>query len=59
MLECEPGRQAAFEEVQDRIAVQLAQQARARALHQYMQLLAGQALVEGVVLQEAATPLVQ
>jgi len=59
VLECEPGRQAAFEEVQDRIAVQLTQQARARALHQYMQLLAGQALVEGVALQEAATPLVQ
>jgi peptidyl-prolyl cis-trans isomerase C len=59
VLECEPGRQATFDEVRDRIAVQLAQQARARALHQYMQLLAGQALVEGVVLQEAATPLVQ
>jgi peptidyl-prolyl cis-trans isomerase C len=34
VLECEPGRQAGFEEVQDRIAVQLAQQARARGLHQ-------------------------
>jgi peptidyl-prolyl cis-trans isomerase C len=33
------GRPASFPEVQARIAVQLAQQARARALHQYMQLL--------------------
>lgn len=53
------GRQAAFEEVRDRIAVELSQQSRARALHQYMQLLAGQALVEGVALEGAGTPLVQ
>ena len=43
------GRQPPFEEVQQRIAVQLAQQSRAKALHQYMQLLAGGAAVEGVV----------
>jgi peptidyl-prolyl cis-trans isomerase C len=53
------GRQASFEEVSDRIAVQLAQQARAKALHQYMQLLAGQATVEGVALAGAESPLVQ
>ena len=35
------GRQPPFEEVRERIAVQLAQQSRAKALHQYMQLLAG------------------
>jgi peptidyl-prolyl cis-trans isomerase C len=53
------GRQAAFEQVRDRIAVQLSQQARARALHQYMQLLAGQATIEGVALEGVGTPLVQ
>jgi peptidyl-prolyl cis-trans isomerase C len=34
-------------------------QSRAKALHQYMSLLAGQALVEGVELDSADTPLVQ
>lgn len=53
------GRQLAFEQVRERIAVQLAQQARARALHQYMQLLAGNALVEGVRLEASDSPLVQ
>jgi peptidyl-prolyl cis-trans isomerase C len=53
------GHQLTYEEAQDRIAVQLAQQSRAKALHQFMQLLAGQALVEGVVLEGAGTPLVQ
>jgi peptidyl-prolyl cis-trans isomerase C len=53
------GRQASFGEVHDRIAVQLAQQSRARALHQYMQLLAGRATVLGVELAAADSPLVQ
>ena len=53
------GRQAPFEEVRERIAVQLAQQSRAQALHQYMQLLAGQAQIEGVALEGADSPLVQ
>ena len=53
------GRQVPFEEVQGRIAVQLAQQSRAKALHQYMQLLAGQAVVAGVSLENSDTPLVQ
>lgn len=53
------GRQLAFEQVRERIAVHLAQQARAKALHQYMQLLAGNALVEGVCLEASDSPLVQ
>jgi peptidyl-prolyl cis-trans isomerase C len=53
------GRQPPFEEVQGRISVQLAQQSRAKALHQYIQLLAGQAIVEGVSLEGADSPLVQ
>jgi len=53
------GRQSPFEEVQGRIAVQLAQQSRAKALHQYIQLLAGQAIVEGVSLEGTDSPLVQ
>lgn len=53
------GQQLAFEEVKDRIAHQLTQQARATALRQYMQLLVGQARVEGLDLQGSDTPLVQ
>ena len=59
VLERRPGRQSAFEEVRSRIALQLAQQARARALHRFMQLLAGEAKLEGVALVEAGAPLVQ
>jgi peptidyl-prolyl cis-trans isomerase C len=59
VLERQPGHEPGFEQVKQRIAGQLAQQARARALHQYMQLLAGRAEVEGVALQEAGSPLVQ
>lgn len=53
------GRQAPCEQVSERIATQLAAQARARALHQYMSLLVGQAQIEGVALQGADSPLVQ
>ena len=53
------GRQLPFDEVRERIAVQLAQQSRAKALHQYIQLLAGQSQVEGVTLVAADSPLVQ
>jgi peptidyl-prolyl cis-trans isomerase C len=53
------GRQPPFEEVKQRIAVQLAQRSRAKALHQYMQLLAGQAVIEGIALEGAESPLVQ
>lgn len=59
VLERRAGRQLAFEDVQGRIAVELAQQARARALHQYMRVLAGAADVVGVELAGADTPLVQ
>lgn len=53
------GRQLGFDEVRERIAGQLGQQSRAKALHQYMQLLAGRAAIEGVSLEASASPLVQ
>lgn len=53
------GRRLSFQEVRERITVQLVQQSRAKALHQYMQLLAGQAAIEGVALEVADSPLVQ
>jgi peptidyl-prolyl cis-trans isomerase C len=59
VLDRKQGRQLAFDEVRERIAVQLAQQSRAKALHQYIRLLAGQATVQGVSLESADSPLVQ
>jgi peptidyl-prolyl cis-trans isomerase C len=59
ILERQAGREAPFDEVRGRIAVLLAQQSRAQALHQYMQLLAGRATIEGVALASAESPLVQ
>ena len=59
VLERQPGREVAFADVRERIAMDLAQQSRATALHQYIRLLAGQAVVEGVELEAADTPLVQ
>ena len=53
------GKQLEYAEVRERVAAQLAMQSRAKALHQYMSLLAGDALVEGVELESADTPLVQ
>lgn len=53
------GRQPAYAEVRERIAALLAMQSRARALHQYMSLLVGEALVEGIDLEGADSPLVQ
>jgi len=53
------GRSLAYEEVQERIALQLCHQSRATALRQYMALLVGQARVEGLELQGADSPLVQ
>ena len=53
------GRQRPYEQVRERIAVELAQRSRATALHQYIRLLAGQAAVAGVDLEGAASPLVQ
>jgi peptidyl-prolyl cis-trans isomerase C len=59
VLERLNGRQPAYAEVQQRIAALLTLQSRGRALHQYMSVLAGQALVEGVELDAADSPLVQ
>lgn len=53
------GKLPAYAEVRQRIAALLAMQSRARALHQYISLLAGEALVEGVDLEAADSPLVQ
>ena len=53
------GKQPAYADVRERIAALLAMQSRARALHQYMSLLVGEALVEGVTLEGADSPLVQ
>lgn len=53
------GTLPAFEALQDRIRAQLALQTRSTALRQYMQLLVGQAQIEGLTLQGADTPLVQ
>lgn len=59
VLAREPGRQLGFEEARTRIASLLAQQSRARALHQYIRVLAGRAHVEGIELEGADSPLVQ
>ena len=53
------GEQKTYAEVQERIAVQLTLQSRSKALRQYMSLLVGQALVEGVDLEGSDSPLVQ
>lgn len=53
------GEQKSYLEVQDRIATQLTLQSRSKALRQYMRLLVGQALVEGIELEGADSPLVQ
>lgn len=55
----DPGLQPSFEEVRQAIALTLRQQAWVNALRQYLQLLAGAAVVEGVALDAADTPLVQ
>ena len=53
------GKQPIYEEVHERITALLTMQSRARALHQYMSLLVGESLVEGVDLEGADSPLVQ
>ncbi|RLJ38264.1 peptidyl-prolyl cis-trans isomerase C [Acidovorax sp. 106] len=55
----DPGQQPSFEEVRQAIALTLRQQAWVNALRQYLQLLAGAAVVEGVSLDAAESPLVQ
>ena len=59
VLAREPGAQPAYEAVRSAVAQALRQQAFATALRQYLQLLAGQAELQGVELEAAATPLVQ
>jgi peptidyl-prolyl cis-trans isomerase C len=59
VLAREPGVVSPFEAVRSAVAQALRQQSFATALRQYLQLLAGQARVEGVDLDAAATPLVQ
>jgi peptidyl-prolyl cis-trans isomerase C len=59
VLAREPGVQPAFEAVRAAVAQSLRQQSFATALRQYLQLLAGQARVQGVDMDAATTPLVQ
>ena len=59
VLAREAGVQPSFEAVHATVAQSLRQQSFATALRQYLQLLAGQARVQGVDLDAAATPLVQ
>ena len=53
------GKPLDFADVRERVAAQLALQSRAKALHQYMGLLLGQARVEGITLKAFDSPLVQ
>lgn len=53
------GKLPAFDEVRERITAMLTMQSRAKALHQYMSLLVGEAQVEGIDLEGADSPLVQ
>lgn len=59
VLAREPGVARSFREVRGAVANSLRQQAFVTALRQYLQLLAGSAVVEGVDLDAADTPLVQ
>ena len=59
VLEREPGTTRSFEAVRGTVAMSLRHQTFVTALRQYLSLLAGQARVEGVELDAAATPLVQ
>jgi len=59
VLERRAGVVPSYVEVQERIAAQLTLQSRSKALRQYMSLLVGQALVEGVDLEGSDSPLVQ
>jgi peptidyl-prolyl cis-trans isomerase C len=59
VLEREPGVAQSFESVRGAVAMALRQQAYVTALRQYLRVLAGTAVVEGVELDAADTPLVQ
>lgn len=53
------GQQLPLEQVADKIAEYLAQQSQRRAMHQYLQILVGQAKIEGFELSGIDSPLVQ
>lgn len=53
------GKLPSFAQVRQRIMALLSLQSRARALHQYMTLLVGEAHLEGIELEGADSPLVQ
>ena len=53
------GRQLPFDLVRDDVAAELRRRSEARALSQYVRVLAGNADIEGVELDAAASPLVQ
>jgi peptidyl-prolyl cis-trans isomerase C len=59
VLEREPGVAQPFESVRSAVSLSLRQQSYVMAVRQYLQLLAGEAVVEGVDLDAADTPLVQ
>lgn len=59
VLERRDGTQLSYDDVRQRVAAQLAMQSRAKALHQYMSLLVGEATVEGIDLEWSDSPLVQ
>lgn len=59
ILAREPGKVPTFDTVRSAVVQALHQQTFATTLRQYLQLLAGQARVDGLSLDEAKTPLVQ
>ena len=59
VLERDPGAAQPFESVRGAVAMSLRQQAYVTALRLYLRVLAGEAAVDGVELDAAATPLVQ
>lgn len=59
VMEREPGLEQPFEAVHGAVAMALRQKSYVTALRQYLRLLAGAAVVEGVDLAAAQTPLVQ
>jgi peptidyl-prolyl cis-trans isomerase C len=59
VLAREPGVVPAFDAVKSAVAQALRQQTFTTALRQYLQVLAGQARVQGIELDASATPLVQ
>ena len=56
---CIEGRQLPFEAVRNEIATFLEEQVRRQAMRQFLSLLVGRAEIAGIVLDGAASPLVQ